>query len=217
MTDMSSIMGGIMREANQSYDQEPSSTQDQNKSPWWHKKWVAMITLFIFYPLGLFFAWKNPAFSRKYKVLLTIVFGFVFLIMLATKDDKKNNKVDSTNYSQSDSTSHQKKEPYEAIISCLFAGKPFTFEACFVGSRYVKGSHIELEIDGRNRIYQFTQFNELGVKEPDGLHIMLPKHFKLQAENVGEYFILSVIIKNEKGDVVFEDQASQYGVIRVRN
>jgi hypothetical protein len=62
-----------------------------NKLPWWQNKWVVIASLFFVYPLGLFLTWKTPAFSRKSKVLLAIAFGFFFLIVQTSKDDKSPN------------------------------------------------------------------------------------------------------------------------------
>lgn len=219
---------GNMSDSNQKGDQESSSTKDQigsQESPWWNQNWVAIVALIIFYPLGLFLTWRSPHISKQLKIILTIVFGFLFITALSNKSDKPDNSLQTksnvTNTTQSNDTSPQEKaksSPYTAIISCLHLGAPYFVDACFHGGMHSRlTTNIALKIDGRNRIYQPAQFDELGVRKGQDLYVALPKHFELRTQNAAEHFILRVIIKDEDGDVVFEDQAAQYQSINVRN
>ncbi|MBI3598113.1 MAG: hypothetical protein HY201_01445 [Nitrospirae bacterium] len=51
----------------------PLSTEEPTHSKWYHNIWFVMIMLFIVVgPFGLPLVWKNPRFSQRGKVAMTI-------------------------------------------------------------------------------------------------------------------------------------------------
>ena len=61
------------------------------------------------------------------------------------------------------------------------------------------------------------QLNELGVEYQDGLHFELSDSFSFQAQNSSSYLDLRLILKNDSGEIIFEDVVSQLGIISVEN
>lgn len=102
---------------------------------------------------------------------------------------------------------------YVAIISCgMSENSKVVPIACFL--------HSDLKITqgNRSKVYTRNSLYEAGKQDIDGIHVELPKHFKLVAQNSSDYsLVLSIKIVNPKGDVVFEDQAGSWGVISIQN
>lgn len=54
-------------------DQPPAPLQDPAKPKWYHNVWFTLFMLFfILGPLGLPLVWKNPRFSRRAKIILSL-------------------------------------------------------------------------------------------------------------------------------------------------
>jgi hypothetical protein len=108
--------------------------------------------------------------------------------------------------------------PYEAIISCGM-GSHINILACFAGGSRGVDTEMKLTNNGRSGMYKAYNFDQSGGREvQDGYHILLSEKFSLKVQNSHKTLILEVkIIDRKNGKVLFQDQASQYGVINVGN
>lgn len=104
---------------------------------------------------------------------------------------------------------------YTAIITCGPVTAPGYVDNCF------NDSDLKITKDNIATLYNMSSGNypsSAGEALSDGLHIKLPENFSLFAQNSMDNDVLMVkIVKNDTGNVVFQDQASKYGVIKVRN
>ena len=56
---------------------------------WYDKKWVIILFLFFFFPIGLFMMWRAPTFSTKTKGLVTVFFVLIFFAAGSNKTSTK--------------------------------------------------------------------------------------------------------------------------------
>lgn len=104
---------------------------------------------------------------------------------------------------------------YTAIITCGPVTAPGYIDNCFTES------DLKITKDNITTLYNMSSGNypsAAGEAFSDGLHIKLPESFAVFAQNSMDNDVLIVkIVKNDSGKVVFQDQASKYGVIKVKN
>lgn len=104
---------------------------------------------------------------------------------------------------------------YTAIVTCGPVTSPGYVDNCF------NDSDLKITKDNITTLYNMSSGNypsAAGEAFSDGLHIKLPESFSVYAQNSMDNDVLMVkIVKNDSGKVVFQDQASKYGVINVRN
>lgn len=104
---------------------------------------------------------------------------------------------------------------YTAIVTCGPVTAPGYVDNCF------NDSDLKITKDNITTLYNMSSGNfpsTAGEAFSDGLHIKLPESFSVYAQNSMDNDVLMVkIVKNDSGKVVFQDQASKYGVISVRN
>ena len=101
--------------------------------------------------------------------------------------------------------------PYSATISCGMNGQNYNVLACF------KDSDLKVNTAQGGKLYKLYNLQQAGTMDQDGLHIPLPEHFELRAENSQKTLVLTVSIKDSSGKVVFSDKQGQWGVVNVRN
>lgn len=102
-------------------------------------------------------------------------------------------------------------DPYEAIISCGQQGQHINIVPCFTDTE------LKVTKGNRSKIYRAVDLQQLGSQYEDGLHISLPEEFQITAQNSHGSLILTLIIVDSSGEILFEDQASQYGVVLAWN
>ncbi|UHM89769.1 lysozyme inhibitor LprI family protein [Rahnella victoriana] len=107
------------------------------------------------------------------------------------------------------------KNGFTAIITCGPVTSAGYVDNCFNDSDLkVTNNHI-------TTLYNMNSGNypsQAGEAYSDGLHIKLTENFTLFAQNSMDNDVLTVkIIKNSDGTVVYQDQASKYGVVKVTN
>lgn len=66
---------------------EPNNTNNK----WYDNKAVVVILMILFFPVGLYALWKSNTISKNWKIGVSAVFGFLFIIAIAT-DDKSDSK-----------------------------------------------------------------------------------------------------------------------------
>lgn len=107
------------------------------------------------------------------------------------------------------------KNGYTAIITCGPVTAPGYVDNCFTDS------DLKITKDNIATVYNMNSGNypsRAGEAFSDGLHIKLTESFSLFAQNSMDNDILTVkIVKNSTGQVIFQDQASKYRVVKVRN
>jgi len=108
-----------------------------------------------------------------------------------------------------------KEYPYYVVVSCGFRGDHINILACFAGS---VDTEIELSNGRDYGLYKSYQISELGKEYRDGLHINLRSTFDFKAQNSsGDLILGAKVFSRASGEVLFQKQVSQYGVIRVSN
>ena len=71
---------------------------------WYQKKWVIILFLLFFFPVGLFLLWKYGNFKKRTKTILAVVFAFIFLGALASPQGQEP---------QTTANVQQKEEPQQ--------------------------------------------------------------------------------------------------------
>lgn len=104
-----------------------------------------------------------------------------------------------------------KTYPYIAIVSCTSGSAQLHILSCF------NDTELKLTVNNRSKVYPAWEIESLGNTYQDGLHIELPESFSLRAQNGTRGVILGVQIVDQHRNVIFEDQATQYGVVSVGN
>jgi len=121
-----------------------------------------------------------------------------------------------------------KKWPYTAVIECG-RNNGSNFEnlnllACFT----YDGVQTDIEItnNGRSRVYNVMSLANLGgggndepfIQNGGGLRVNLTSSFSIRAQNAQRSLLLNLkIIKNSTREVIYEKQASQYGLVSAEN
>jgi hypothetical protein len=100
---------------------------------------------------------------------------------------------------------------YEAVLSCGIGGNYINILVCF------QNSDIRVTTGNITSRYGVHDVLSLGKEYRDGIHFLLPEHFKIEAQNSDSDLTLSLIIKNADGKVLFQDQVGQYRTIAVEN
>lgn len=100
---------------------------------------------------------------------------------------------------------------YTANISCGMNGQNYNVLACF------KDSELKITTAQGGKLYKVYNLEQAGVSDRTGLHISLPEHFELNAQNSQRTLVLSVSITDSTGKVVYSDQQGQWGVVSVKH
>ena len=61
--------------------------QESQPTRWYDKKWLVVLLLFVFFPVGLYALYKGDAFGTVGTVVVTILFLFVLINVVADPDD----------------------------------------------------------------------------------------------------------------------------------
>ena len=69
------------------------------KTNWYDKKWVVIVLIIIFFPIGLYGLWKNKDFSKGVKIGITvpIILYFLISIIIGGSDTTTTSKESKTN------------------------------------------------------------------------------------------------------------------------
>lgn len=76
----------------------------------YQKSWFVILALIVFFPAGLYLMWKNTTWSKKVKVIISIVFVLI-VINAATNKDNKKQPVDQPQTAQQQSNKAENKQP----------------------------------------------------------------------------------------------------------
>ena len=105
---------------------------------------------------------------------------------------------------------------YTAVLTCDAGGAPMPVFACLVEDRSGISGRFELTSGGVQTVFTDIDFaNRLGRVR---VEFPLTEHFEIDAQANSESNVrLSIKITDRAGHVVFQRQATQFGVIKVRN
>lgn len=101
--------------------------------------------------------------------------------------------------------------PYTAMISCGMNGQNYNVLACF------KDTELKISTAAGGKLYKVYNLSQAGTMTQQGLQIPLPEHFELKAQNSQSTLVMTVLIKDSSGKVVFSDEQGHWGVVSVRN
>ncbi len=142
-----------------------------SEKKWYEKTGVIILTLILFFPIGLYLMWKyNKTWSTKTKVIISVFFGLAFLGRFNSKTSESNRltnnqqievKKETSNitstpiYTPTPTSQQSQKEERETFISaCLKdASKDVTRKLCGCNYDIAKGIW-------PNKDIVFGQFNE---------------------------------------------------------
>ena len=108
-----------------------------DKPKFYEQTWFMWVILVVFAPAGILFMWKfHPEMQKKTKIILTVVFGLLFLILVFTNtgDSTDNNTNNSSNYSNNNSnysnnsSSESSKESSKPSKKTIGLEETFTFD-----------------------------------------------------------------------------------------
>ena len=99
--------------------------------------------------------------------------------------------------------------PYIATVSCGMGDGNINVRACF------KSTDLKIVTSGGAQLYKIYNMDQAGTIDRQGLHIKLPEHFFLIGQNDHNLLILSLVVKDRSGNVVYSDKQGQYGVVSI--
>ena len=102
-------------------------------------------------------------------------------------------------------------DSYTAVVSCGMQDRNLNVMACFMDT------DLELTKDGMTTVYKVYDLQRAGRIYQDGLHIDLPNNFSILMQNSSKRLVLGLSIYDSSREMVFQDQAGQWGVINVGN
>lgn len=106
--------------------------------------------------------------------------------------------------------------PYRAELTCGLSGRHMLLLACFSSSAL--STEIELRNGEAYGLYKPYEIQRLGVETERGFNINLKNNFELQVQNASESLVLGVrILDIRSGELLFQKQVGQFGVITVSN
>ena len=98
---------------------------------------------------------------------------------------------------------------FTAILSCSMQGRHLNIYPCF------KDTDLKISKNGQTKIYKMYELNNVGTVGNDGIHFSLPNKFSVTAQNSDKNLVLGIKILDKQNNVVYEDQAGKWGVIKV--
>lgn len=87
--------------------------EEKNKiqKKFYEQQWFMWVMLILFAPIGILFMWKfNDKIKKNTKIILTIVFGIIFLIMLFSGNDETTNNNSNTNNNKNNDYVEENKD-----------------------------------------------------------------------------------------------------------
>lgn len=105
--------------------------------------------------------------------------------------------------------------PYTAVLSCGVNGfENLNLLGCMTGD---VGSEIELNNGGNYGLYKAYNLPNEWEHTERGVEIRLAKNFSIKMQNSNKYNLMGLRVFDNKGNVLFQKQVSQWGVISLNN
>ena len=102
---------------------------------------------------------------------------------------------------------------FNVKMSCTGYGQNYDWWQC-LNSKYTK-SDFELTQNGQKKIYKFYELMQ--NRDLSRGRFVVPNSFKIYVQNVNDNFVLGIVITNNSGEQVYQDEVGKYGVINVGN
>jgi hypothetical protein len=64
-----------------------------DKTKWYYKKWFVVLTLILFFPIGVFLLWKSNSFGKKSKIIISGIIFIIFFIGFISPDEENSTTV----------------------------------------------------------------------------------------------------------------------------
>lgn len=108
----------------------------------------------------------------------------------------------------------ERQHPFTMIMTCSGGRVPVV--ACFVENRDTAAGSLSITSDGRETAFsKVSLYQQMGIQE---YRQPLSERFTIIAQsNSTSYGVLEIVVVDSSGAVVAQQQASDYGVIRIRN
>lgn len=146
------------------------------KEPWYNKKSTVIILIFLCFPVGLAAAWLSDKFSKRERVIWSVLILVSVLAYLPTATKNKN-------YPPKPAVQQQQNEPAKNIAAKNTISK--------------KNTKIEVARDRKKEIEE--QFNPW-----DGSHINLTRQIKASMHDPGSYDHVETVYWDQKKYIVVQ-------------
>lgn len=125
---------------------------------------------------------------------------------MAQREAERKRKAEARRVAEATETA---KYPYVAIFSCRSSsGGNFPLITC------LDEGDLKIRSNGSARIYSVQDL----ISARSELKVRLTDSFEVRAQaNESEYMVLSLVIENRQGRVTYQDEATRFGIISVRN
>lgn len=84
-----------------------NSNQLQHNTKWYDKTWLAILLVFVFFPIGFYALYKSKQRSTLTKVIVTII--FLIMVFITTKDNPKETSNDNETIASITKSDYQRK------------------------------------------------------------------------------------------------------------
>lgn len=114
-----------------------------------------------------------------------------------------------------DAQADQGRGPLTAIFSCQIGEAEFPASACVVGHQSTAGVGGSLKISNGGEVQDYSEPEILDALAASRSPITLHEPFSIQAQAGGDTNLVLRLEVQESGQIIFQDEARQYGVIHV--
>ncbi len=135
------------------------------KSKFYEQTWFMWVMLIFFAPVGIFFMWKfHPEMKKNTKIILTVVFAILFIIIMASSGSETDDNSGST-------TKYETNKKIEVIVADFSSMDRTSIDSwckekkvnCKITDEYsdtvAKGSFVSQSVSANTTIYEGDSIN----------------------------------------------------------
>lgn len=194
-----------------------------SKSKFYEQTWFMWVMLIFFAPVGIFFMWKfHPEMKKNTKIILTVVFAILFIIIMASNDSETDDNSGNT-------TKYETNKKVEVTVVDFSSMERTAVNTwcnenkvnCKVTDEYsdtiAKGSFVSQSVGANTTIYEGDRINivySLGRKPTNGETNALKKaesYSKLM--HMSKKGIYNQLTSSIEG---FTDEEAQYAIDNIK-
>lgn len=86
---------------------------DNQSKKFYQKTWFIWLMLIFFFPVGVFLLWKFSTYSKKARIIISVIFAFLFIFQLTNHSDKSPSTSPATSQQQAASSANVNETPKE--------------------------------------------------------------------------------------------------------
>ncbi len=106
----------VVKEVEEKNIPQKNDLPKDDQPKFYEQQWFMWVMLIFFAPVGIFFMWKfNDKMKKNTKIILSVVFGFIFLIMMFSGGEETTNDNSSSINNNNDNTAEVSKKKVEVI------------------------------------------------------------------------------------------------------